>query len=129
MIYLDTSVAIAQLLSEERVPPEALWREQLCSSRLFHYELMVRLNRERSKKEVIEAAEALCGRLTTIEMRPDVLARILEPFPISLRTLDAIHLATAQFLSRQGTKVRIATYDIRMREAATAMNFDLVRLP
>lgn len=33
MIYLDTSVALAHLLVEDRVPPERLWREDLISSR------------------------------------------------------------------------------------------------
>lgn len=39
MIYLDTSVALAHLLAEDRRPPEALWDETLVSSRLLEYEL------------------------------------------------------------------------------------------
>ena len=39
MIYLDTSVALAHLLAEDRRPPDALWKESLVTSRLLEYEL------------------------------------------------------------------------------------------
>lgn len=39
MIYLDSSVALAYLLAEDRRPPELLWDEILSSSRLLEYEL------------------------------------------------------------------------------------------
>ena len=39
MIYLDTSVALAHLLAEDRLPPVSLWHETLVSSRLLEYEL------------------------------------------------------------------------------------------
>jgi hypothetical protein len=35
MIYLDTSVALAHILVEDRVPPASLWSESLVSSRLI----------------------------------------------------------------------------------------------
>jgi hypothetical protein len=44
VIYLDTSVAIAQLLAEMRQPPAALWDESLVSSRLLEYELWTQIN-------------------------------------------------------------------------------------
>lgn len=37
MIYLDTSVALAHLLAEDRQPPASLWDETLVSSRLLEY--------------------------------------------------------------------------------------------
>jgi len=33
VIYLDSSVALAHLLAEDRFPAEDLWRQQLVSSR------------------------------------------------------------------------------------------------
>jgi hypothetical protein len=44
MIYLDTSVALAHLLAEDRLPPEALWRGPLIASRLLEYELWNRIH-------------------------------------------------------------------------------------
>ena len=38
MIYLDTSVVLAQVFDESMAPPAALWRESLISSRLLAYE-------------------------------------------------------------------------------------------
>ena len=43
MIYLDSSVALAHLLGEDRRPPGELWSETLVSSRLFEYELWTRV--------------------------------------------------------------------------------------
>ena len=47
MIYLDTSVALAHLLAEDRAPPDALWHESLIASRLLEYEMWNRLHARR----------------------------------------------------------------------------------
>ena len=39
MIYVDTSVVVAQLLAEDRCPPEDLWTATPISSRLTEYEI------------------------------------------------------------------------------------------
>jgi len=44
VIYVDTSVALAQLLAEDRRPPASLWNETLVASRLLEYELWTRLH-------------------------------------------------------------------------------------
>jgi hypothetical protein len=44
MIYLDTSVALAHLLSEDRRPADALWSETIVASRLLEYELWTRIH-------------------------------------------------------------------------------------
>ena len=38
VVYVDTSVALAHVLAEDRRPPESLWQETLITSRLTHYE-------------------------------------------------------------------------------------------
>ena len=47
MIYLDSSVALAHLLVEDRVPPSALWAEPLVSSRLLECEVWTRIHARR----------------------------------------------------------------------------------
>ena len=42
MINVDTSVLLAQLLAEDRVPAAPLWRETLVSSGLAEHELFTR---------------------------------------------------------------------------------------
>ncbi len=39
----------------------------------------------------------------------------------AVRTLDALHLATIAFLREHGKDVALATYDVRVREAAEEM--------
>src|ERR1700722_16593503 len=44
MIYLDSSVALAHRLAEDRFPPDALWDQQLVSSRLLECGVWNRIN-------------------------------------------------------------------------------------
>jgi hypothetical protein len=62
------------------------------------------------------------------ELSPPVLARALEPFPGTVRTLDALHLASVEFLRNRGQSVELATYDKRLMEAAQALGIPLFRL-
>ncbi len=125
VIYLDTSVALAQLLAEDRMPPPELWNETLVSSRLIEYEIWTRIHARKLSKSHGEFVRTLLGRLALIELAPPVLARALEPFPTSLRTLDALHLASAEFLRTQGQSIRLATYDARMKTAAKRLGIPL----
>jgi hypothetical protein len=52
-----------------------------------------------------------------------VVTRALEPFPEPVRTLDALHLASADFLRRQGMEVRVASYDDRFLGLARRLKF------
>ena len=81
MIYLDTSVALAHLLAEDREPPERLWQEPLISSRLIEYEIWTRIHARKLSRSHADEARALLGRLALVEMAPPVLIRALEPFP------------------------------------------------
>ena len=121
MIYLDTSVALAHLLGETRRPPESLWSEPLVASRLLQYELWNRLNGRGLGVSHGEDARQLLGMVALVELAPAVLARALDPFPVPVRTLDAIHLATLEFLRAQGHGAPLASYDDRLVAAATAI--------
>jgi predicted nucleic acid-binding protein len=128
MIYLDTSVALAQLLAEDRSPPELLWRGQLIASRLLEYELWNRIHARGLGRSHGEEVRALIGHVALIELAPPVLARALEPFPIPLRTLDALHIASAEFLRERGLTVELASYDEPMLAAARALRIPLFAL-
>ena len=121
MIYLDTSVALAHLLAEDRSPPESIWSETLISSRLLEYEVWNRINARRLGRSHGEAARALISQVALIELAPPVLARALEPFPIPLRTLDALHLASIEFLRARGQTVALASFDERLIAGARAL--------
>ena len=124
MIYLDTSVALAQLLAEDTTPPAALWRESLVSSRLLEYEIFTRLHARRLALSHGEAARSLISQVGLLELAPPVLARALDPFPVPVRTLDALHLASIDFLRGRGQSVRLASYDTRLSEAANRLGIE-----
>ena len=99
MIYLDTSVALAHLLTDDRAPPESIWRQPLVSSRLLEYEIWNRIHARRLGRTHGDEVRALVGRVALLELVPVVLARALEPFPIPVRTLHALHLASMDFFA------------------------------
>ena len=128
MIYLDTSVAIAHLLAEDRVPPDRLWKEPLISSRLIEYEIWTRIHARKLTRSHADEVRSLLSRLALIELAAPVLARALEPFPRPVRTLDALHLASMEFLRTQGQSVTLASYDDRLVTSARALRFPLYKL-
>ena len=125
MIYLDTSVALAHLLAEDRRPPDRIWDEPLVSSRLLEYEAWNRIHARGLSASHGEALRLLVGRVALLELAPPVLARALDPFPAPVRTLDALHLASLEFLRAQGQRVELASYDERMLSAARALRIPL----
>jgi hypothetical protein len=129
LIYLDTSVALAHLIGEDRSPPASLWEEPLVSSRLIEYETWNRIHSMGLTSSHGESLRLLLGRLALLELARPVVSRALEPFPFAVRTLDAIHLASIEFLRGQNQAVRLASYDRRMLDAADRMAIPVVDLP
>jgi len=125
VIYLDTSVALAHLLTEDRSPPDSLWQEPLVSSRLFEYEMWNRIHARGLGRSHGEEVRALIGRVGLIELAPPVLARALEPFPMAVRMLDALHLASIEFLRAHQQTPKLASFDDRLVAAARALGIPL----
>ena len=126
MIYVDSSVVLAQLLAEDRSPSEAFWQEgPLVSSRLLEYEVWGRIHARGLGLSHGDDLRSIIARLSFLELVSPVLARALEPFPVPVRTLDALHLASVEFLRGIGQRPALATYDRRMAEAAHALTIPL----
>jgi rRNA maturation endonuclease Nob1 len=100
VIYLDTSVALAHLLAEDRRPAPELWSEELVSSRLLDYELWTRLHARDLAATHGDVARLLLARVARL----------------------------ALYLRQQGQEVELATYDGRMAGAAHAMGITLSEL-
>ena len=129
MIYVDSSVVLAQLLAEDRYPDPSFWnRGPLVSSRLVEYEVWNRINGRGLAGSHGDDVRSLLGRLAVLELAPPVLARALEPFPSPVRTLDALHLASIEFLRAVGQRPSLATYDRRLADVAVELAIPLVRL-
>ena len=128
MIYLDSSVALATLFAERRSPPPSLWSELLISSRLLEYEVTVRAHAHQVGAHHLEAVRKLIDGVDLLELAPDILSRALRPFPVAVRSLDALHLATMEFLRAEGHSFELASYDTRLAAAAAALGFPLARV-
>jgi predicted nucleic acid-binding protein len=127
VIYLDSSVALAQLLAEECVPRAELWQEPLISSRLLQFEVWNRLHARKLGRSHADLARSLIGSIAFVELVQPVLSRALDPFPTPVRTLDALHLASMDFLRANGQAIELATYDHRLAAAAKALGIDLAK--
>ncbi|PWJ25811.1 hypothetical protein ATK17_1949 [Branchiibius hedensis] len=117
MIYADTSALVKLVVRE----PESAAVHQLTtsgavlvSSDLARTELL-RASR-RSTPAAVSAARDVLSRLVLLAATPAIFdaAAVLEP--ITLRTLDAVHLASALTLGDELEAV--LTYDARLGEAA-----------
>lgn len=129
MIYVDSSVAVAYLLFEDRRPPEELWEAELVSSRLLEYEVWNVLHRRSCAESHGDQARNLLERTNLLKLSPLMLERALEPFAVPVRTLDALHLASLDYLrKKRGWRIELATYDRRMADAAEAMDVPLFDL-
>jgi hypothetical protein len=129
MIYVDSSVVLAQLLAEDRHPDQAFWGSgPLVASRLVEYETWTRIHARRLSESHGEDLRLLLGRLSFLELAAPVLSRALEPFPTIVRTLDALHLASIAFLRSLGQRPSLATYDLRLQAAARALDIPVTSL-
>ena len=128
MIYVDASVLLAHLFAEDRRPPTEFWKQTLVGSRLLRYEVWTRIHKRKLAESHGDAAEAILSRIALLELWPPVLTRALQAFPVPVRTLDGLHLASVDYLRRQGQTVELATYDRRMSDAARVMGIPLSEL-
>jgi len=108
--------------------PQSFWGAALVSSRLLEYEVWNRVHAYNLSPSHDDTAKALLDRLRLIPLSAPVLARALEPFPVTVRTLDGLHLATAEFLRRQGEAIEFASYDNRLLAAARALGIEAAAL-
>jgi predicted nucleic acid-binding protein len=125
LIYLDTSVLLARLFAEDRSPPNALWSQTLVASRLLEIEVFNRVHARGAAASHASDARQLVDRVNLLEMSGRVLGRALLPFSQPVRTLDAMHLATMDFLRSEGLVLALATYDRRLAAAAVREGFAL----
>ncbi len=89
MIYVDSSVVLAQLLAEDRYPDASFWQEApLVTSRLLEYEVWVRLNGRGLAATHGDDLRLLLGRFAFLELTPHVLARAIDPFPAPGQTAN-----------------------------------------
>lgn len=118
LLYLDSSAIVKLVVSEDEtaalVDFLAGWPERV-SSALAHVEVLRAVARAGEEEPAHRRAEEVLARISLIRIDDPVLSIASRLEPPELRTLDAIHLATA--LSVVEDLGGFVTYDGRMSGA------------
>jgi uncharacterized protein len=131
--YVETSALLAALLEQDAAARNALrGKRRRITSALTFAEASRALVRARVAQRLTPADEraalrwlqAFRRRCDIVAITDAVLARAGRPFPVEpIRTLDALHLATAELLGEPPQLVTIVTRDSRVIDNARAMGY------
>ena len=127
LVYLDSSALVKLVVTE----PESMaliqhleeWPHRV-SSALALTELPRALQRAGLGAAVHRRAREVLGRIALVDVDRRILATAATLEPRALRTLDAIHLATALAV-REDLEI-VVTYDRRLRAAAERVQIHVV---
>ena len=129
---MESSALVAALLEHDAGVISAAAGARLVTSSLTFAEAARAITRARVGGRLTVAQEQAAARgLQTfrrrcfvLDVQEDVLRRVARPFPAEpVRTLDAIHLATAELLDEPPALVTIITRDQRVRDNARALGY------
>lgn len=135
IIYLDTSILLRVLLGQQPVLTEWGRWERAYTSELAGVEARRVIDRLRLDgvldDEGVAMAQEQLARLEEgigrIGLTRVVLQRASLPMATAVRTLDALHLASALvFRERRAVSLVFATHDVRQATAARALGFPCI---
>ncbi len=121
--YLDTSAFIKLVRSE---PESAALRRELVGRELLSSALLVVEGRRAARRYGELAARRARAGLTAVTLLPldrEILDAAADLNPVELRSLDALHLATA--LSVGEDLERLYCYDTRLASTAQALGIEV----
>lgn len=76
------------------------------------------------ERAAVRALRVFARRCDVVGVTDAVLGRVGRPFPVEpIRTLDAVHLATAELLGEPPQLLTIVTRDTRVRSNAEALGY------
>lgn len=133
--YVESSALVAALLERDADARKSLRpKTRLVTSALTFAETARAILRARvderldaeAERTAVRALRRFERRCYVVAVTDDVLARVRRPFPIEpVRTLDAVHLATAESLGEPSQLMTIVTRDTRVRENAAALGYSI----
>ena len=131
--YLDSSALLGYLILGEITLKHAQKFPRLVSSELLEIEcrrvlLRCRMEGRFSDETLIEAVERLEDVLAAIdllELSGPVKKRSMEAFPIHIKTLDALHLASALQITEEvpAENITVFSHDLSFNLCARALGF------
>ncbi|MGH7882448.1 MAG: type II toxin-antitoxin system VapC family toxin [Candidatus Dormibacteraceae bacterium] len=126
IVYIDTSAFLKLVVAE----PESSEFRAWLRGREWTSSVLLRIEAERGASRHTEAAlhstRKWLERINLIRLSSQIVDMARRVEPPSLRTLDAIHLATALHLGRD--LVSMVTYDRKLAEAARALAINVPEL-
>ena len=132
--YVDSSVVLRVTLGEADKLTEWTRITDPISSELIRIECLRTLDRARlqGRLEDPELARLRADLLqiietfALIELDEGIKSRAADPFPTLVRTLDALHLASALAVRATAGDLVMATHDGELAIAAEALGFEVV---
>jgi predicted nucleic acid-binding protein len=131
--YLESSALVAALLERDAAAMSALRaRGRRITSALTFAEAARAIVRARTtgrltpdqERAAIRGLQVFERRCDIVAVTDAVLSRVRRPFPVEpIRTLDAVHLATAELVGEPPQLVTIVTRDNRIRDNARALGY------
>jgi len=133
-VYIDSSVVLRRILNQPGAVRDWSGCRWVVASELMHVEALrtldcLRLAGELSESELMDCFAALRTYLACVEevpIRPGILRRAAGRLPTPLRTLDAIHLATAlTWMEIHAEELVLLTHDRQLAIAAQACGMEV----
>lgn len=131
--YVESSALVAALLEHDAAARAAIRGPgRRVSSSLTLAEATRAVIRARAtgrltaadERKAVRALQVFSRRCDLVAVTDAVLARVGRVFPVEpIRTLDAVHLATAEQLGEPPALVTIVTRDVRVQENALALGY------
>ena len=125
IVYLDSSAVVKLVVEEPESTKLRRWlrrRTGLVSSALARVEVSraVRVLGDPARRR----SDAALRRIELVRITDEILEIASDLEPPTLRSLDAIHVATASLFAEQ--LGHVVTYDLRMADAARRQGWDVV---
>ncbi len=131
--YLDSSVLLRHILLGDSGIDHVFAVGRVISSELLEIECHRVLHRYRLQNELdderfVEASNRLkqvLKAVSIIRLSPKVKKRSTEAFPVTIKTLDALHISSALAFqeARESESLLIFSYDRGMNRCAKALGF------
>lgn len=133
-VYFDSSVLLRVVLGERGRLKEWSRTSEAVTSEITRVECLRAIDRLRIEGGMADrelsrrraSALSVLSGFELVRLNRAVLERAADPFPVRIRTLDAIHVASALLVRARFRAVRFATHDIDLASAAQAEGLPVI---
>ena len=140
-LYAETSAVVAWLLDEDHAGRASLAWAQLVAADAVHTSDLTLVECDRTLRRAVATGRLSASQSLRLHaivekasafwtlhgMDAEVVERSRRSFPCEpIRSLDALHLATALIVRNLSPEVQVLSFDDRIRDNATALGLDVV---